>query len=86
METAFDLELSNTRAEVFALGENPEPRTRSIKTCQGQGVPTPIKFDTLPLESEEGDQCGDRDGAGESRGRDAERIAQSVCMKPTPGI
>jgi len=63
---------------VLALGENPEPRTRSIKSREGQSVPTPVKFNTLLLQSKEGNQSADRDGAGESRGRDAEVIAQLV--------
>ena len=73
-----DLELSDTWTKVLALCKNPEPRTRGIKARKGQGIPTPVELNTLPLQSKEGNQCADRDGAGESRGGDAEGTAQSV--------
>lgn len=66
------LELANPRTEVLTLGEGPESWACGIDTLKGQVVTTPADFDTLLLQGEEYDQGGDRDGARESGGGDAE--------------
>ena len=80
-----DLEFSNTGTEVLAISKNPEPRARKIQTRQGQGIPTPIELNTLLLQSKEGNQRADGDGAREGRGCDAESRGRSqIKEEPTP--
>jgi len=67
-----DLELANPRTEVLTLGEGLESWARGIETLERQVVTTPTDFETLPLQGEEYDQGGDRNGTREGGGGDAE--------------
>lgn len=61
-----DLELADSRTEVFSVSECLESWTRSVETLERQGIATPVNFDALPLQSKEDDQGGDGNGARES--------------------
>ena len=67
-----DLELANPRPKVLTLGEGLESWACGIETLERQVVTPPADFDTLLLQGEEHDQGGDRNGARESGGGDAE--------------
>ena len=79
-----DSELPDTRTEVLALRENLEPRASGVETLKGQVVATPAKFDTLLLQSKEGNQSANGNGAGEGGCSDAWERARSVQKRPTP--
>jgi hypothetical protein len=70
---------------VLSVGQHPQNRARAstVDTREGDVVTAPVDSNILTLQGEEGDQCGNGDGAGEGSGGDAENLS---AQSPQPSV
>ena len=66
------LKLARTRTEVLSVGQCLKDGASGVDTREGDSITAPVDFNALLLQSEEDNQYGNSDSAGEGSGGDAE--------------
>jgi hypothetical protein len=66
---------------VLSIGQHLQDGASTVDTREGNVVTGPVDFNALLLQSEEDNQSGNRDGAEEGSGGDAE---SSLAQNPQP--
>ena len=72
---SLQLKLARTRTEVLSMGQPLEDGASGVDTREGDFVTAPVDFNALLLQSEEDNQCGCGDSAGEGSRGDAESLS-----------